>query len=83
MLNSEIYNHQHVNREAEVLSIPKIGNTDICVGDKIIVHHNIFRRWNNVKGKEKNSRSYINENLYVVHADQIYLYKRKDKLKKA
>ena len=78
ILNTEIYNHQYINREAEVLSIPKIGETDIKVGDTVIVHHNIFRRWHNVKGVEKNSRSYINEDLYIAHPDQIYLYKRKN-----
>ena len=25
VLNTDIYNHKHTNREAEVLSIPKIG----------------------------------------------------------
>ena len=79
VLNTELYNHQYINREAEVLSIPKIGETDIKPGDIVVVHHNIFRRWHDVKGKEKNSRSYINEDLYIAHSDQIYLYKRKEK----
>ena len=79
VLNTDIYNHKHTNRKAKVLSIPKIGETDIKIGDTVIVHHNVFRRWNDVKGIEKNSRSYINENLYVVNSDQIFLYKRKDK----
>ena len=79
ILNTEIYNHQYINREAEVLSVPKIGETDIKVGDKVLVHHNIFRRWNDVRGDEKNSRSYINEDLYVANIDQIFLYKRKNK----
>ena len=79
ILNTDIYNHQYTNREAKVLSVPKIGETDIKVGDTVIVHHNVFRRWNDVKGREKNSKSYINEDLYTVHLDQIFLYKRKDK----
>ena len=79
ILNTEIYNHQYINREAEVISVPKIGKTDIRVGDKVIVHHNVFRRWHNVKGIEKNSRSYINENLYIANIDQIFLYKRNNK----
>ena len=79
VLNTEIYNHQYINRQAEVISVPKIGKTDIRVGDKVIVHHNVFRRWNNVKGIEKNSRSYINENLYIANIDQIFLYKRNNK----
>ena len=81
ILNTEIYNHQYINREAEVLSVPTIGDTDIKVGDKVIVHHNVFRRWHNIHSKEKNSRSYIKEYLYIAHPDQIYLYKRKDKWK--
>ena len=76
ILNTEIYNHQYVNREAVVISTPIIGNTDIKPGDTVIVHHNIFRRWHNVKGVEKNSRAYFNEDTYLINYDQIFLYKR-------
>ena len=55
ILNTEIYNHQFVNRIAKVISIPIIGGTDIEPGDRVVVHHNVFRRWHNVKGIEKNS----------------------------
>ena len=76
ILNTEIYNHQYVNREAIVISTPIIGDTDIKPGDTIIVHHNVFRRWHNVKGIEKNSRSFFNESTYFINQDQIFLYKR-------
>ena len=79
ILNTEIFNHQYVNREAEVISTPIIGDTDILPGDTVVVHHNVFRRWHNVKGVEKNSRSYFNESTYFINHDQIFLYKRKDK----
>ena len=79
ILNTEIFNHQFVNRTAIVKSIPIIGNTDIRPGDEVIVHHNVFRRWHNARGIEKNSRSYFNENTYFINHDQIFLYKRKDK----
>jgi hypothetical protein len=78
ILNTEIYNHQFVNRTAIVKSIPIIGDTDIQPGDEVIVHHNIFRRWYNVKGIEKNSRSFFDENTYLINQDQIFLYKRND-----
>jgi hypothetical protein len=78
ILNTEIFNHQYVNREAIVISTPVIGNTDIKPGDTVIVHHNVFRRWHNVKGEEKNSRSYFNENTYFINKDQIFLYKTKN-----
>ena len=76
ILNTEIYNHQYVNREAVVVSTPIIGDTDIKPGDTVIVHHNVFRRWHDVKGIERNSRSYFNENTYFINHDQIFLYKR-------
>ena len=76
ILNTEIFNHQYVNREAIIVSTPIIGDTDIKPGDEIIVHHNVFRRWHNVKGIEKNSRSYFNEDTYFITQDQIFLYKR-------
>ena len=75
VINTEIYNHQYVSREAVVKATPTVGNTDIKVGDTVIVHHNVFRRWHNVKGIEKNSKSYIDEQTYLVQPDQIFLYK--------
>ena len=79
ILNTEIYNHQYVNRTAIVKSTPIIGDTDIKPGDEVIVHHNVFRRWHNVKGIEKNSRSFFNEDTYFISKDQIFLYKRNNK----
>ena len=76
ILNTEIFNHQYVNRRARVISTPIIGETDIEVGDDVIVHHNVFRRWHNINGEEKNSRSYFDEKTYLVNHDQIFLYKR-------
>ena len=76
ILNTEIYNHQYVNRLAKVISTPIIGDTDIKPGDEVITQFNVFRRWHNVKGVEKNSRSYFNESTYFITQDQIFLYKR-------
>jgi len=79
LLNSEISDHQYVSRNAIVLATPLINKTNIKVGDEIIVHHNVFRRWYDVRGIERNSRSYYKENKYFVKPDQIFLYKRNNK----
>ena len=77
ILNTEIYNHQYVNREAVVVSTPIIGDDlGIKPGDTVITHFNVFRRWHNIKGIEKNSRSYFDEKTYLINFDQIFLYKR-------
>ena len=78
VVNTEIFNHQYVNREATVLSTPRINNTDIKEGDTVLVHHNVFRRWHDVKGVERNSKSYFKDNQYIIQEDQIFLYKRND-----
>jgi len=79
IVNTEIFNHQHVNRRAKVISTPIIGNTDIEINNDVILHHNVFRRWHNQHGIEKNSKSYFDENTYVVQPDQIFLYKKNSK----
>ena len=76
ILNTEVFNHQYVNRLAKVTSIPIIGGTDIEPGDEVITHFNVFRRWHDIKGVEKNSRSYFNESTYFITQDQIFLYRR-------
>jgi hypothetical protein len=77
ILNTEVFNHQYINREAVVLESPIGIKTKVKKGDKLIVHHNVFRRWHNMKGIEKNSRSFMSEDEYLVSTDQIFLYKNK------
>jgi len=76
LLNTEISDHRYVSRSAIVTATPKSQKTEIQVGDEVIVHHNVFRRWYDIRGEEKNSRSYYKENEYFVTSDQIFLYKQ-------
>ena len=76
ILNTEVFNHEYVNREAIVISTPIVGKTNIKTGDTVVLHHNVFRRWHDMKGREKNSRSYFDESTYFI--TQIFLYKKKD-----
>ena len=81
ILNTEIFNHQYINRKAKVIATPLLFQSPLNVGDEVIVHHNVFRRWHDVKGNERNSRSYWKEDKYLISEDQIYLYKIKDNWK--
>ena len=76
ILNTEIFNHQYVNREATIISTPIYNPKGLKEGDVVILHHNVFRRWYNVKGVEKNSRSFLNKDEYLISEDQIFMYKR-------
>jgi len=79
LLNTEISDHRYVSRVGIVTSLPKSEETEIQVGDEVIVHHNVFRRWFDGRGKERNSKSYYKEDQYFVYKDQIFLYKRNGK----
>jgi len=76
ILNTELQNHQYVSRIGIVKAVPTAFETEINVGDEVIVHHNVFRVFKNIRGEEKRSRSYIDENLYAVNISQIFAYKR-------
>ena len=76
ILNTEISDHRYISRNAIVLETPIAEKTDIKKGDEVIVHHNVFRRWYDVRGKERNSSSYFEEDKYFITSEQIFLYKR-------
>ena len=79
VVNTNIEDHKMVSRHAIVVSTPIAYCTDIKEGDEVIIHHNIFRRWYDVRGNERNSSQYFKENLYFCKPNQIYLYKKDDK----
>ena len=79
--NTENFTHQNVNRNAIVLAIPKDLETEIQVGDEVVVHHNVFRVWKDIRGVEQNSKGYFKEDQYFVQQDQIYLYKQNNEWK--
>jgi len=81
IINTKIESFKSVNNLAEVVSIPLAYSTDIKVGDLIVIHHNVFRRFYDIRGKQKNSRAFFMDNLYFCDIDQIYLYKNDDKWK--
>jgi hypothetical protein len=76
ILNTELQNHNFVSRIGIVIATPATNPTGICKGDEVILHHNVFRRFRDIRGEEKNSRSYYKDNMYFVSPDQIFAYKR-------
>ena len=76
IINSDNYQFRHVNKEAVIVALPMSIKTNLKVGDTIIVHHNVFRRWKDIRGVEKNSKSYYKNDMWFVMHDQIFAYKR-------
>jgi hypothetical protein len=75
IINSENQNHEYVNRKGIVISTPSLFNSSILPGAEVILHHNVFRRWSDVRGVEKNSKAYFDKDKYLVSPDQLFLYK--------
>ena len=79
ILNTKIESFKFVNKTAKVISVPLAYKTVIKPGDHVIIHHNVFRRYYDIRGKEKNSSKYFKDNLYFCQPDQIYMYKKQNK----
>jgi len=80
VVNSSIENHIFVSKKAVVVSTPAAYNTEVKIGDIIYVHHNIFRRYYDVKGKETNSGKFFKDDLYFCNPEQLYMYNNKSHL---
>ena len=77
VINTSIEDHQFISKKAVVVSTPAAYNTKINIGDEVYIHHNIFRRWYDQKGRERNSSTYFKDDLYFVSPEQIYMYNLK------
>lgn len=80
IVNTNIEDHKFISKKAIVVKTPIAYNTPIEVGAEIYVHHNIFRRYYGMDGKEKNGSTFFKDNLYFCRFEQIYLYKHNDEL---
>ena len=79
ILNTKIESFKFVNNIAEVIEVPTAYETPIKKGDLIVIHHNVFRTFYDMKGVKKKSRSCFVDGLYFCALDQVYLYKRNNK----
>ena len=80
IINTSIEDHRFVSKKAVVVSTPAAFKTNINKGDEVYVHHNVFRRYYDMKGKEKNSSTFFKDDMYFVSPEQIYMYNLKPHL---
>lgn len=73
--STSIENHKVTNRQAKVLAVPTTYEGPIIAGDNIIVHHNVFRKEYNMKGKEQFSSNLIKDNIYRAYPDEVFAFK--------
>jgi len=68
--------HISSNRYAIVVSTPTNYTGPITAGDTLLVHHNVFKYYNDMKGKEKSGKSFFKDDLFFIDYDQFYMYKK-------
>lgn len=62
------------NRYAIVVELPIEYKGPIKVGDKLLVHHNVFKFYNDMKGNRRSGRSFFMDDLFFIEPDQFYMY---------
>jgi len=68
--------HKFSNRYAEVVELPLEYNGPVAVGDTLLVHHNVFKFYNDMRGNQKSGRSFFKDDLFFIEPDQFFMYKR-------
>jgi len=66
--------HESSNRFAEVVSLPVGYDGEIKIGDTLLVHHNVFKYYYDMRGRQQSSHNFFKDNLFFVDYDQFFMY---------
>jgi len=81
IISSSQEDHTVSNRYATVISTPISYSGEITPGDTLIVHHNVFKYFYDMKGRQKSGKSFLIDDLFLVDDFQYYLYKHNNEWK--
>jgi hypothetical protein len=76
IISSSQEDHRVSNRFAKVIATPIYYNGPVQPGDTVIVHHNVFKFYNDMKGRQKSSWNYVMDDMFLAELDQVYAFKR-------
>ncbi len=62
------------NREGVVIETPSNYKGPIKKGDKLLVHHNVFKYYNDMRGRERSGKSFLKDNTFFVDDTQYFAY---------
>lgn len=68
--------HKFSNRQAEVVETPLGYKGPISKGDILLVHHNVFKFYNDIKGRRKSGKSFFMDDKFFIEPDQFFMYKK-------
>lgn len=67
-------NHMASNRYAEVVQVPLGYSGPISISDTLLVHHNAFKFYNDMKGRQKSGKSFFKDDLFFIEEEQFFMY---------
>lgn len=76
ILSTSEEDHKFSNRYAEVVELPLGYEGPILPGDTLIVHHNAFKFYNDIKGRRRSGKSFFKDDLFFIEPDQFFMYKQ-------
>ena len=74
IVNTSIEDARYVNRLGVVCAVPSTGSNGPGVGDIVVLHHNVFRTYFDMKGNQRKSNEFFRDDYYLVSPDRIYMY---------
>lgn len=74
IISSSKEDHRVSNRFAEVIEVPSGYDGEIKAGDTLLVHHNVFKFYNDMRGRERSGRSFLGKDLFFVDEDQFFMF---------
>ena len=72
-------NYKASNRQGVVVAVPLGYKGPIKVSDILLVHHNVFKFYNDMKGRQKSGKSFFMDDLFFVDNEQFYMYNKNNK----
>ena len=48
-------------------------------GDTLLVHHNVFKFYNDMRGRQQSGKSYFKDDLFFIDDTQFFMYKKENK----
>lgn len=72
IVSSSQEDHKFSNRYGIVVSLPLNYCGPIEIGDMLLVHHNVFKYYYDMKGRQRSGRSFLKDNIFFVDEDQFF-----------
>lgn len=76
LLSTSQEDHLHSNRVGVVKHLPTGYDGPIEEGCHLLVHHNVFKFYNDMSGRQRSGRAFLGDDEFLVEDGQYYMWRR-------